>query len=306
MADEVVPDRRDAASARHPLALDEPGQRLGLQEAVRHDERRARHEAQVGESPGVGVEERHHGEEPVSLAHSQRHTDGSRVQVVRPVRVRHPLGVAGRPGGVAHRARGALVEVLGPVEVVRLSVDEVVEVVDRLDVLGCAERLAGCVVDGAVDDDVAQRRQVGEQLAERGRQGVVDDDDLVVGVRGDVDELLREQPDVERVEDRAHRRHRQVGDEVLGVVPHERGDALVAVDAQPAQCMGQLRGASADLRIRHSTSLVPGAGDDLLVRVDGRSEGEDRADEEGRGLHRAVHGREPANGGIGWSMTSGR
>ena len=77
------------------------------------------------------------------------------------------------------------------------------------------------------------RQQPGERLG----QGVVDDDDAVVGVVGDVDDLRGEQPDVERVEHGTHRRHREVGDEVLGVVPHERADSLVAVDAELAERM---------------------------------------------------------------------
>jgi hypothetical protein len=43
----------------------------------------------------------------------------------------------------------------------------------------------------------------------------------------------------------AHGRHRQVGDEVLGVVPHEGGDPLVAVDAQAPQGVGELSGLGA-------------------------------------------------------------
>ena len=54
---------------------------------------------------------------------------------------------------------------------------------------------------------------------------------------GHVDELLGEESDVECVQHRTHRGHGEVGLEVLGVVPHERRDALVTVDAEPAQCV---------------------------------------------------------------------
>ena len=48
-------------------------------------------------------------------------------------------------------------------------------------------------------------------------------------------ELLGEQPDVQGVQHRAHRRDGDVGGQVLGVVPHEGADALVAGDAEAGE-----------------------------------------------------------------------
>jgi hypothetical protein len=162
-----------------------------------------------------------------------------------------------------------LVDVLGPVEAGRLVGDELVVVVHALDVLGRPAAPPGLVVDRAVDDDVFDRRQVGQQPAERLGQRVVDDDDPVVGVRRDIDDLRREEPDVEGVQHRAHRRHREIGDEVLGVVPHERRDPLVAGDAQAAQRVRELGGLLADLGEGRCASTLSGPRDDLLLGVDG-------------------------------------
>jgi hypothetical protein len=65
-------------------------------------------------------------------------------------------------------------------------------------------------------------------------------------VGGDVADLIGREPDVQRVQHRAHGRDGQVGLEVLGVVPHERADPLVAVDAKRAQRVRQPRRPLAD------------------------------------------------------------
>ena len=91
----------------------------------------------------------------------------------------------------------------------------------------------------------------------------VDDDDPVLGVADDVDVLLGEQPDVEGVQHRTHRRHGEVRLEVLLVVEHEGRDALVAVDPEaragrapagrPARPLGEGR---RSWRPRRSTSTT--------------------------------------------------
>ena len=67
-----------------------------------------------------------------------------------------------------------------------MGVDEIVEVVDTFDVVRRGERGADVVADRAVDDDASHGRQVRQQPAEGRGQGVVDDDDLVAGMGGDV------------------------------------------------------------------------------------------------------------------------
>ena len=220
----------------------------------------------VGEAPGVGVEERHDDEAAVALADAEAVGVGAaRAGSCCGASTRRPWGCRwcrrcststrrrSRPGPRAsRRSSGCPPMQLGVV-------------VDALDVLDGLQRRAGLGVDRAVDDDVADLGQVGEQLGERRGEGVVDDDDLAAAVVRDVDELLGEEPDVEGVEHRPHRRHGEVGGEVLGVVPHERGDALVTGDAEAAEGVRQLGGLLPELgeaepaaRRRRSTSRPPG------------------------------------------------
>ena len=84
---------------------------------------------------------------------------------------------------------------------------------------------------------VADLRQMREQPGEGPGEGVVDDDDRGPTMVGDIEDLLGEEPDVQRMEHGAHRRDGQIGGEVLGVVPHEGADPLVAGHAERAQCV---------------------------------------------------------------------
>jgi hypothetical protein len=88
-------------------------------------------------------------------------------------------------------------------------------------------------------------------------------DHLVARVPRRVDQLLGEEPDVQSVQDRTHRGHRQIGDEVPGVVPHERRRPLVTGDSdpgarrRPAARVPRPRGTSFSGRRRRSTSRPP-------------------------------------------------
>ena len=142
-------------------------------------------------------------------------------------------------------------------------------------------------VAAADDHDVAQRGQVRQHPGQQRDQRRVDDDHPVLGVVGDVDQLLREQAEVEGVQHRAHARHRQVGDEVLGVVPHQGGDPLVAGDPEVvAQRMGQARRVGGDLLVRGPARTVGGPGDHL-----GRAVNVAAVLQQPRHLQRGVHHR---------------
>ena len=134
---------------------------------------------------------------------------------------------------------------------------------------GTRERLAGGVVDRTVDHDVPDGRQVRQQLGERRGQGVVDHDDLVLGVVGHVRQLLGEQPDVEGVQDGAGARHGEVRLEVL-VVPHEGGDPLVAVDPRRRNAFAS-RAQSSRSSANSSAGLLTGPRDHLGVREHGHT-----------------------------------
>ena len=77
------------------------------------------------------------------------------------------------------------------------------------------------------------------QLFSQGHQRLVDDDGDVAGVRGDVRQLVDVESNVERVEDRAERRHSEIRLEVAKVVPAQRGHAVAAADTKLLQRGGE-------------------------------------------------------------------
>ena len=214
--------------------------------------------------------------------------DGQRVQPGGAVAVDDALGVPGRAARVAHRRGVALVH-LGPLELLGLPGQQVLVEQDLL--AGGAQRVEvgrGGVRPG--DQHVGHGGEVRQLCGQQRHQRVVDDDHPVLGVVGDVDQLLREEPDVEGVEHRTHRRHREVGLEVLDVVPLEGRDPLVAGDAEAAQSVGQLGGTATQLGVRPGADAVGGRGHDLGVGVDRRAVLHQRADGELGVLHGALHG----------------
>jgi hypothetical protein len=136
------------------------------------------------------------------------------------VRVEHPFRVAGRAARVAERRGGALVE-LGPRVVARARLVE-----QRL----VGER-AWQRVDVAVAHDhvVAHALELGSELGQWLHERAVDEHDPVLGVVDDVDDLLGEEADVERVEHGAVGGHRHVELKVALRVPGERRHAVAAL-----------------------------------------------------------------------------
>ena len=70
-------------------------------------------------------------------------------------------------------------------------------------------------------------------------QGLVDDDHTVLGVGGDVAQLVWVQTRVERVDHRSHQRNREVQLEVLGLVPKQCRDPIAIADAQVGEPAGE-------------------------------------------------------------------
>ena len=247
---QAVPDSRDGAGDGGPLGLDQPDQRLGLQVTVRHDQRRARQHSRVRQTPGVGVEHRDDRQHPVGVRKPEDsvHADGHRVQVHRAVAVNDALRDArscrwcstsrrpsARPPRASRRRRAAR-----PATPRRSARAAERGQLGRRHELGLA--LAGR------DDDVPDRRSVRQYLDQQRNQRRVDDHDVITRVVGDIADDLRVQPEVQGVQDRAHGRDRQVGLEVLCVVPHQGRHALVPVDAERPQGVGEL--GSSSLRLR--------------------------------------------------------
>ena len=149
------------------------------------------------------------------------------------MRVDDALRVAGRAARVTHRRGRPFVD-LGPLETGRLRGEQLV-VAQHV-----AERGRVAVAD---HDEVLDRLELAGDLREQRHEAVVDDDHAILGVVDHVGELLGEQPDVERVQHRAHRRHREVGLEVLLRVPQERADPVAGLDPEPRERARQARSA---------------------------------------------------------------
>ena len=187
-----------APATRHLLVLDQLGQRLGLEELARHHQVGAHQHRPVGEAPGVGVEHRHDRHHAVAARHAQAVGEAhrQRLQQRRAVRVEDALGVAGRaarvaearppggrrsPGSRSPRRRpsssSSIVIALGsePVSAPPMTTKRSTV---RSSARACSSRAS---------------------TSERVHQH-----DLVLRVVGDVGELLGEQPDVQRVQHRAH------------------------------------------------------------------------------------------------------
>ena len=74
-------------------------------------------------------------------------------------------------------------------------------------------------------------------------QRLVDDDDAILGVGGDIAQIVWAQTRVERMDHRSHQRNREVQLEVLGLVPKQRRHPVAVADTQVGEPAGQPPGA---------------------------------------------------------------
>ena len=155
------------------------------------------------------------------------------------MRVDGALGVTGGAGRVAHAGGVGLLE-RGP-RLHRLRARQQLFVVERprWD-LGTGRVLH--------DDDVLDGLQLLADRLERRPARGIDDEHPVGRVIDDVGDVLRGEPDVHGVQDRAHQRGREVGLEMAVGVPGERADAVALADAerlegtgQPGRALGEVR-----------------------------------------------------------------
>ena len=176
LREDAKPDRRHARRPRHLLLLERVEQALAVEVRARVDDVRADHRREVRVAPRVRVEHRHHRQERVGLgermAERRARGDAERVEDRRAVRVDDALRHARRAARVAH-GRGLVLVELRVLPLVRV---------------GAGQQLLVRVLD---DEDVLDRRLVLE-LVEQRQQHLVDDDDLVAGVRRDVREVGRD------------------------------------------------------------------------------------------------------------------
>ena len=142
-------------------------------------------------------------------------------------------------------------------------------------------------------EDVLDGLHLRQHPRQQRHQRVVDDDDLVLGVVGDVHQLLGEEPDVERVQHGLHRRDGEVALEVLLVVPLERRDPVTVRDTESGQGVRQLTRALADLAERGAPRPVAEVRHHLAVTVHGEPVPEQHRQAEGDVLHGALHRAAP-------------
>jgi hypothetical protein len=199
------------------------------------------------------------------------------------MRVHDALRVAGRAARVAHRGRGAFVD-LGIGERAALRREQVV-VVQDVRVARFQRRGVGV----AHDDVALDAGEVGRQLRQHRHECAVDDHDAVLGVVHDVGELFGEEPDVERVQHATDAGDREVRLEVLLRVPREGRDAVTRLDAETAQGGGQPIDPARDLGERRAARGITLEGRDLAVAEDRAPVPEDRADREREVLHGGFH-----------------
>jgi hypothetical protein len=199
------------------------------------------------------------------------------------VRVDDALRVAGGAARVAHR-RGPLL-VVDP-ELHRLGLgQESLVVVDLL-----ASRRLGHLAPAVVHDhDVAHGLELVEEGPHQPGEGLVHEHDLVLGVVRHVDELLGEQPDVERVQDPAGARRGEVELQVAGGVPAERGHPAVVADAQRVEHATEPAGALGPLAVGLAHLARRGDRDDLLVGEEPLSPHVQMRQGQRKVLHEPVH-----------------
>ena len=179
------------------------------------------------------------------------------MQHIRAVRVEDALGIAGRTARVAEPGGGTIVE-LGVVEPFGL-------LPQKLLVAECVRERSRFAV--AHDHVVLDRLEPRRDLLEQRHQRVVYQDDLVLGVVGDIGELLLEQADVEGVEHRAHAGDAHVRLQVALRVPGERGDPIPVLDAESPQRAAQAVDAVAHLGVAGARGPVVGERHHLAVAV---------------------------------------
>ncbi len=191
------------------------------------------------------------------------------------------LRIARGTRGVAHRGRVALVE-RRPLDRVRRAGEEILVADDR------RERRRG---QRAVphDDVVADARELLRMRLECRHERVVDEQHAVLRVVHDVADLLREEPDVDRVEHGARRRHAEVELQVAVRVPRERADAIARPDAERPERVGEPGRPPCDVAVGVAEDAAGGARRHRALGIERPRPLEDGRDRELRVHHQSAH-----------------
>ncbi len=251
------------------------------------DLRCAHHGGAERQSPGVGVEHRDHGHDPIGLAEPEgvRHRLHEALQDERTMGIDDALRMPGGAGGVAHAGGVVLVE-RRPVHGVGGRCQQV------LVAMNGSEPCRGQRSVAHHDEGAHRPQGVGVRLELR-HQRVVHEEHGVGGVVHDVGDLVREEPDVDGVQHGTARRHGEVELEVTIRVPGEGADAIAASHAQRVQRICQPARAPMNIAVGVAVQPARRAGDDLLRGEEERPPLEDRTDGEGGVHHETAHGFPP-------------
>ena len=168
------------------------------------------------------------------------------------------LGIARGAARAAHGGGRALVDVR-PREARLLRGDELL-VAKRI-----RQRIYVAIAD---DDEGLHRRELRRDRREEKDQRSVDEDDAVLCVIDDVGDLLGEEPQVERVQDRAHSRNGEVRLLVRLVVPREGRHTVARTYAQSSQRGSDTLGPLTDLGERRGVGAITGPGENLALPVE--------------------------------------
>eukprot|EP00906_Rhabdomonas_costata_P004717 RCo006988 len=218
------------------LALHKVVDTLAIQEGPREDALRAHHGAGVGDPPGVDVEHRHHRKDGIQGGHPHAVGQGDcqRVEDVGAVAVQHPLGVPRSTGGVAQRAGRVLLQhgplvLRGALLHKRLVAQQVGDPAGLRHVRGVRHQ-----------HEVLHALQPGHELLDKGKQVELEKQHLVVAVVDDVHKLLREQPGIHGVQDRARPGDPVVQLQVPVAVPRQSPHGVALFHSKGLQGVGQL------------------------------------------------------------------
>ena len=198
------------------------------------------------------------GSGPARPTAGKRHVRCQRVQHELAVAEVHALRQAGRAGGVEGRGAGVLVEVREVV--VRRRARRAAPRTRRR----IASAVCGALAVVRQHDDVLHARRCGPGCrSSTGRKSALTSRIIVLGVVDRVEDLLRRQAHVHRVQHGAHHRHGEVALEVAVAVPVHHRDGVAGRDAERWQARrpaARSRCAERAVVVAHQVAV-----DDLLV-----------------------------------------